>query len=249
MYYLFFKIFLKFIDKTIFVSNANFEYGKQIKLAKSSQLIYNGLDKNKLIFLDKNSAKKFLENKLNINLQNDFIIGSIGRLAYPKNYEFLITNFSEIKKVYHVRKFFSNGVNSKIKLIIIGDGPNKLKYQELIKKLNLTKEIFLVGELTNASKYLKAFDLFILPSIYEGLPITLLECLFAEIPMLASNVGGNAEIIEDKKYLYELDNKVEFLEKLSNIINNLDNFQINQEQKNKFTLLNMVKKYEEIYIN
>ncbi|MFH1661874.1 MAG: glycosyltransferase [Candidatus Falkowbacteria bacterium] len=250
LYYLFFKIFLKFIDKTIFVSNANLKVAAEIGIRTlsdkpdsvlipiSAAVIYNGIDKNNLNFLSKKQALNFLSNKLNINLSNFFIIGSVGRLAYPKNYEFLINNFLKIKEI-----------NSKIKLIIIGDGPDKLKYQKLIKQLELNDNIYLTGSLENASRYLKAFDLFVLPSIYEGLPITLIECLMTEIPVLVSNVGGNKEIVEDKRYLYALNNKTEFLEKIGYILNNLDKFQVSDVRKNKFSLDKMVKKYEEVYIN
>jgi len=129
--------------------------------------------------LERETARKFLEEKIKINLKDKFLIGSIGRLDYSKNYEFLIKVFPEILKV-----------KPEAIAIVIGEGPERKKLENLIEKGDLKEKIFLIGELKDASKYLKAFDLFVLPSRYEGLSIILIESLFAQIPILASDVGG-----------------------------------------------------------
>ena len=95
-------------------------------------------------------------------------------------------------------------------LIIIGEGQERKKLEKLIEEKNLKEKIFLIGEIKDASKYLKGFDLFILPSRYEGLSITLIEALFAKIPVLASEVGGNKEVV-GKDCIFK--SKKEFLEK------------------------------------
>ncbi|MGC8776278.1 MAG: glycosyltransferase, partial [Minisyncoccia bacterium] len=225
IYWLIFKFLLYFVDLPIFVSYHNLEITKKIHLINKGIVIYNGIAKPK--FLEKELARNFLKNQSKINLKEKFIIGSIGRLSYQKNYEFLIQIFPEILKLKE---------NST--LIIIGEGPERKKLERLIEKLNLKEKIFLIGEIKDASKYIKGFDLFILPSRYEGLSITLIEALFAQIPILASNVGGNKEIIGED-FVFQLNNKKTFLEKFKNL-------QI-PKLKNEFKINNMIKNYLQVF--
>jgi glycosyltransferase involved in cell wall biosynthesis len=229
IYWLIFKFLILFIDTPVFVCKENLEYAQKIKLIKKGIVIYNGIPQIK--FLDKKTAIKFFEEKIKINLKNKFIIGSIGRLDYAKNYEFLIKAFSEILKIKE------NSV-----CLIIGDGPERKKLENLIKDLNLEEKIFLLGEIKNGNQYLKGFDLFILPSKYEGLSITLIEGLFAEIPIIASDVGGNKEIISEEN-IYKLDNKKELLEKIKNTP------KINFENQKNFTLEASTNNYLNLYRN
>ena len=200
-YYLFFKFFLSFTDRVVFVSKNNLEVAKNMKLVKDGSVIYNGLSREELHFLKKSDAQKALEEKIKTSLKDKFLLGSIGRLSYQKNYEFLIKVFPEILKV-----------NDRAVCVIIGDGPERPLCEHLIAELNLEEKIFLVGELSDGAKYLKAFDLFVLTSRYEGLPVTLVECGFAGVPTLVSAVGGNDEIVGNEN-LYPLDDREDFIQK------------------------------------
>jgi glycosyltransferase involved in cell wall biosynthesis len=227
IYWLFFKFSLFFIDQPVFVSQYNLEYAKKIKLLKNGTTIYNGIPQPD--FIEKEKVRQFFEQKTNLNMQDNFILGSIGRLDYQKNYEFLIQTFPDILKI-----------KPESILIIIGEGPERKNYEELIKKLNLTEKIFLLGEIKNASQYLKGFDLFILPSRYEGLSITLIEALFAQIPILATDVGGNKEILPEEN-LYQLNNKTDFLSKFQNV-------KIpSQPHLEKFQLETMIQNYLDLF--
>jgi glycosyltransferase involved in cell wall biosynthesis len=88
-------------------------------------------------------------------------------------------------------------VSADIKFIIIGEGEERGKLEGLIKKHNLEKTVFLTGTILNASKYLKAFDIFVLPSVKEGFPWTVLEAMSAEIPVIVTKVGAVPDIIEN----------------------------------------------------
>ncbi len=122
-------------------------------------------------------------------------------------------------------------------LIVVGEGKERKKLEGLIKGKNLKEKIFLIGEIKDASKYLTAFDLFVLPSRYEGLSITLIEALFAQIPILASDVGGNKEIVGENCVF---GNKKEFLEKIKES-------QFPKVKEKIFSLKNMVEEYLKIY--
>lgn len=209
IFFLVLRFFLLFVDKNIFVSKEDLIYARKINLVKEGIVIYNGLDGD---FIEKKEALNFLKTKIGINLSNKLIIGSIGRLAYPKNYEFLIENAPIL-----LDKF------PNLIFLIIGEGMEREKYQKLIKKFNLENIFFLIGEIENGVRYIKAFDIFILCSFYEGFSLTLLEALKAGLPILASRVGGNIELLDNSSFqLFELNNKEDFLKKFLNIITNRD---------------------------
>jgi len=227
-YRLFFKNAWKKVSSLVFVSRLNYQSAKKNNLIKSGETIYNGLDLPANYFLEKSEAIKFLAEKTGMDLDKSYVYGSIGRLAYPKNYEFLINAQIELRKT-----------RPQAKLIIIGEGPERLKYEAMIKSYRLEKEIFLVGEIKEASRYLRAFDLFVLPSIFEGMSLSLIEASLSGIPILASRVGGNEEIIGVEN-CFVLNDQADFLEKL-NLVKPLEN------SDNLFQLDEMVSKYQNIY--
>jgi len=116
---------------------------------------------------------------------SDIIIGAIGRLNYEKGYHVLIEAINVLVK---------NGKN--IKLIIIGDGPERERLKRIIIKYRLIDNIFLVGYKIYAKKHLREFDAFVMPSFREGLPITILEAMQAGVPIIATDVGGIPEMLQ-----------------------------------------------------
>ena len=82
--------------------------------------------------------------------------------------------------------------------IIIGDGGERNNLEALIQKYGVAQKVFLLGRIESASMYLKAFDIATLTSITEALPYFLLEAGAAGLPVIASNVGGIPEIIENE---------------------------------------------------
>ena len=159
--------------------------------------------------------------------ESDYIIGSIGRLAVQKNYKFLVNLWPEIKKT-----------KPEAKLIIIGEGSERGGLEDLIKSLNLVGDILLPGETARASSLLKGFDLFVLPSIYEGLSISLIEVVFAGIKVLASDVGGNSEVVgEGNCFQLTQDSFLAVLKNIKNI----------EGKNNNFTAQEMIVKYLKEY--
>jgi len=81
-----------------------------------------------------------------------------------------------------------------ITFMVIGEGQERKKLEKLIKRYRLENNFFLPGAIPDAYKYLKAFDAFVLPSLKEGFPWTILEAMAAEIPIIAAKVGAITEI-------------------------------------------------------
>jgi len=156
-----------------------------LKIEKLS-LIPLGVDGIK--FLDQAVAKDFLEKKLECKFADVKIVGTIANLFHTKGLDVLVNAVNKIKEK----------VKGKVKFVIIGDGPEKESLVNLIKIYNLENEILLVGSIPDASKYLSAFDLFVLSSRKEGLPYTLLEANQAQVPIIATEVGGVPSLVKDK---------------------------------------------------
>ncbi|MHA1284638.1 MAG: glycosyltransferase [Promethearchaeota archaeon] len=185
------KNFYKFnvITKIITVSK-----GVQILLEKYYRIpndkiknIYNGIE------IDKIQKLKFQEiedYKELFNNQKFFKIINVGRLAEVKGHKILIDAFEIVKNFI-----------PESKLIIIGDG--NLKKQLLIKIRNkkLENDVFLLGLKKNPFKYMHKCDLFVLSSLHEALPTTLLEAMVVGLPVISSNCNfGPKEIIGQNKY-------------------------------------------------
>ncbi len=228
IFYLYFSFFFKFLNQVVLISQDNFNWAKKLSLASKGKLIYNGLKLSDKHFLSPAEAKQELVRLVEQAISDNYLIGSIGRLNKAKNYQFLINNFIDIQKII-----------PKTKLIIIGDGPERANYESLIKKHNLENDIFLPGEKKQASQLLKGLDLFVLPSLYEGLSISLIEAIQAEIPVLASNVGGNREVIGEDN-CFELNDKLDFLDKLKRGY-------IKPDNQNKFPIEITADKYINLY--
>lgn len=228
LYGLFFKCAWRKVSSLVFVSQLNYQSSIDRGLTKKGEVVYNGVYLPRDYFWDKEESKIFLQNKIGFDLSDAYIYGSIGRLAYPKNYEFLIESHNEVKKLF-----------PQAKLILIGEGPERNKYESLINSLNLKEDVFLFGEEKNASRLLKTFDLFVLPSIFEGMSLSLVEAVASGIPVLASRVGGNEEIIGVDN-CFELNNKEDFLNKIKD-------YKFVNIDKSKFDFETVVNKYIKIY--
>jgi len=115
-------------------------------------------------------------------------IGTIANLYPTKGLDILLKSIEKIGdfvKSHHLI------------FLIIGEGEEREKLEKMIKKADLQNNIFLLGAIENAANYLSAFELFILPSRKEGLPYTLLEAKSAGLPIIATDVGGVSEMLQD----------------------------------------------------
>lgn len=241
LYRCFFKFFLFFIDVPVFVSQENFDKFGRGQLTSKGLMIYNGLDAGRLNFISREEAVNFISRAANKDLSDKYLLGSIGRLDYAKNYEFLISVFPEILKI-----------RPDAVAVIMGEGDERSKYEELIKSRGLSDKIILLGNIPNGSRYMAGFDLLVLPSRYEGLAIILIEALMADMPFLATDVGGNKELAGMAEEIYKLDDENEFLLKFRALqdVDVIDKVKKNNMlQAQKFSLKNTADGYEKAYTN
>jgi glycosyltransferase involved in cell wall biosynthesis len=123
---------------------------------------------------------------------DSFVFGTIGRLVPKKGHADLIRAFAALAAS-------APGA----RLVIIGSGRVEDTLHALVRELKLDGCVLLPGAMPEAFRYLKAFDVFVLPSYREGLPIALLEAASAHLPAIASNIGGNRVVLGDCGALIE----------------------------------------------
>ena len=183
---LFSKITCLFYQKIICVSEYDRQSALKFKIAPAKKLltIHNGINPQDLNFLSREEARR----KLNLQDIRCPVIGNVGEFTKNKGQIYLLETFKNLREI-----------GLKFKGLIIGWGEEKLNIKNKISGLNLENDIFLIDNISPAAPYLKAFDVFVLPSLKEGLPYTLLEAGLAELPIVAANVGGIPEIIENEK--------------------------------------------------
>ncbi len=136
------------------------------------RVLNNAIDAKKYIY----SEQKRTEMRGKLNITNDtLLIGHVGRFSLPKNHTFIIDVFVELLK------------NKKCKLILLGEGELLLRIKEKVEKLGVTDSVIFAGLQPNVSDYLQAMDVFLFPSIYEGVPVSLIEAQAAGLPCVISN--------------------------------------------------------------
>ncbi len=174
--------------KTIAVSKkVKEQIGNRSFITKKIVLIHNGIEK--IDFIERETAKKYLASlvptEYREKIEKTSWIGTIGELHKIKGQKYALEAIKILDK------------ESDISFFIMGEGEERKNLEKEIAEKGLTNKAFLLGNVQQASKYLKAFDVFVLPSLSEGLAYVVLEAGSADLPVIASNVGGIPEIIKN----------------------------------------------------
>lgn len=154
-------------------------YGKKIIDRNELVIIPNAIDIDKFKF--DTEKRRIMRKKLGIR-DNEILIGHVGRFVKQKNHEFLIDIFNELYKD-----------NSRYKLILIGTGELEDTIKNKVKKLGLVSSVIFTGYQENINDYMQAMDLFLFPSLYEGLSVVLVEAQANGLCCLTSKDRVNKE--------------------------------------------------------
>lgn len=169
--------------KSIVISKQNLEQGLVFPFVKNKFiLIHNGI--KAMNFRDRSASRNFIADITKAPIQKPWIV-SISELHKNKGLEYLIKAIALMDK--------------KPIVFILGEGEERVSLEKLTTKLDLEKNIYLMGFIENASSYLKAFDVFTLTSIKEGLPYTILEAGLAKLPVVGSDIPGIKDIVKNGK--------------------------------------------------
>jgi len=240
--------------KDIIINNAESDKIQAIKLGIKPKnkivTIYNGIDVGNLNFLPKKEAVRGLisKSKIKVSAQlenpNAKLIGTIANFYPAKGLTYLIEAANLLK-------------NADVKFILIGEGQERKNLENLIKNYRL-ENVLLLGAIPESYRYLKALDIFVLPSTKEGFPWTVIEAMAAEIPVVATKVGAIPEILataensEESGILIEPREPYQIVEAIDLLLKNqeLMNLLVSRAEKKvkeKFNLKKMVKEYEDLF--
>jgi glycosyltransferase involved in cell wall biosynthesis len=172
-------------DKMVGVSPAATHYlSSKLQLSDDKVLlINNGVA---LPLLSTEESKKQLKKQLDIK-EDEIVIGTVGRMLSDDN-----KRFSDLIKAFAL--MFKK--NLKVKLIMIGDGVDKVKYEKLVVDLGLEKQVVFLGYQSDVNPYYEIFDVFSLVSSHESFGLVLAEAMLHKLPVVATRVGGMQYIVD-----------------------------------------------------
>lgn len=199
-------------------------------------VIQNGIDIATFKFNIK--SRNIIRHKLNVK-DDEILVGHIGRINYQKNQEFLINTFEKIAEK-----------NSKVKLLIVGDGPEYQKIKEIVGKSQFSNRVILYGESNNPENFYMAMDIFAFPSKSEGLGIVLIEAQVSGLKCIVSDKVPDDVIITDniKKIPLEINLwRDEILKYNNTYIDERKYDNISNNQIRNYDLNENVKRLEKIY--
>lgn len=226
----------KKILKMVTISDINRKSFRDYLHLDCDALIYNGRSKP-------NITPLFHETQQYINSiktdQNDIILLTIARCHKQKNLQLLIQAVNKLVEI-----------NTPIKLLIIGDGYNS-ELGDYWKSISCDS-IFFLGPRNNIADYLSLSDGFCLASIYEGMPITLIEALACKCIPLSTPVSGMLDIIQDGKNgfiskSFELEDYIDLILRFINNRNNINKEDLYSTFEEKFSITKCATKYLNVF--
>ena len=185
------KAMQPFVHRYIAVSRDLLQWLKHTVAIPEKKLrqIYNGVDAGKFSPRQDDAQLGDLAPP-GLLPENAVVVGTVGRLAEVKNQQLLI----EAVGYLFTKRPILRGT---LRLVLVGDGPLKLQLVDRVKQLGLSDVVWFSGDRNDVPVLMQLMDIFILPSLAEGISNTLLEAMASGLPVIATSVGGNVELIEE----------------------------------------------------
>ena len=228
-------------NKIINISKSEYESALKYKIASKKKMciIENGIDFTK--FKDSDKFRDETRKKLDIK-DNEIVIGVVGRLSEQKDPMTMIKAFKEVYEE-----------NKNIKMLFVGSGDLEDNIKEFAEDNNILDKVIITGWVDEVEKFIPAFDIAVLPSKWEGFGLVLIEYMACNKPIVASNVGGIADIIGNNRSGL-LCNKVCYNDLSSKILELIENRQkqkeiveYNKKYKEKFDIKELIKKHQQLF--
>ncbi len=185
-----------------------------------------------------------LKEHLNLD-KNTKIVGSVGRLVEDKNYGILLSAFTNILRV---------GIDAS--LIIVGEGTARPALEKQARELQIADRVHLVGLQRDIWRYFSLFDVFVLSSKDEGLPLALLEAMMSGLPVVCTDVGGISDVVVDglNGYLVPASDSALLSVRIRQVLLNADlrkglGSEARKTIRDQFLIDHMVAAYQRIYLN
>ena len=168
---------------------AEYRFGKKIAHSDKCSILKNAIDLQRFAYSEENRDAIRRE----FGLTDEFVVGHIGRFNPQKNHSFLIDVFTEIHRL-----------NPKTILMLLGDGYLRQFIEYKIKQLRLQDKVIFTGVRSDANRFLSAFDVFVFPSLYEGLPVTLIEAQANGLPIVCSDAITKEVVVSNLVKMLDL---------------------------------------------
>lgn len=182
---------------------AKWKYPKDV--LPKVKVLKNGVDLDKFKF-DENT-RNLLRKEHGIN-ENTLVLGHVGRFTYEKNQIFLIEILSEY---YHRCK------RQDVVLMMVGDGPERKNVEERARNLGVLDKVIFIGMKDNVNEYMQAFDVFLFPSLYEGLGIVGIEAQASGLPVIASTGVPKTMKVLANTFFYDLNDLRPWIETINGV--------------------------------
>lgn len=204
---------------------------------KSDFSVINNAINTKDFLFDENISNKMKEK---LNLKDKFVIGHVGRFNEQKNHSFIIDIFKELISI-----------NDNARLLLVGEGNLKNEIEKKVNELGLSKYVIFYGKCDHVNEIMQAFDIFLFPSLYEGLPVTMVEAQASGLKCFISNKVPKECIMSDNVEILNLDDSSK---KWANNINKYSDGYIRRDMlksisDNGFDIEKNVKDLEVFYLN
>lgn len=234
--------YLRYMMEQLSIKYANILFACSDKAAKYNfkninrkwHMLNNGIDTDRFVY----SLEKRNITRSKMHLENKRVCIHVGRFDIQKNHEFLIEIFNRVFQL-----------DNTYVLLLLGSGPLKKKIQEKVKHLPCCNNVYFLGNVDNVENMLNAADLFLLPSIYEGLPLSLVEAETSGIKCIISDtITKEAVLVKENVYQVSINDGTAWVEKIleNQIYSRVDKTSIIKEQG--FDSKQIAKKMQKYYL-
>lgn len=206
------------------------------KYLEKVKIINNGIDVEKFKF----NLEKRNQLRKEMNLENKFVLGNVGRFSYQKNHEFLIKIFNEVQKI-----------EKESVLLLIGNGELEEQIKEQVKELKLEDKVIFFGTTDKVEDYLQVMDIFPFPTRFEGLGIVAIEAQAAALKIIASDRVPEEAKLSDYFEYFSLDKtSEEWAEQILKYKNGYERKDMTEEiEKAGYSIKSSAKELEKIYLD
>lgn len=174
------------------------------------------------------------------------IFGTVGRLAEVKDQQTLIQAFALLCARYPQQA---------MRLMLVGDGPMRKALEQQAKELNIEDKVWFAGDRADVPALMSKMQVFVLPSLAEGISNTFLEAMASGLPVIATHVGGNPDLMlpaHQQSHLVGVGDAQGLMQAMSHYIDNPDRITedsalVRKHCQSHFSLANMVAKYHQLY--
>lgn len=230
------ELFLsRYTDILVTITRDDYELSKRMHSKECRYVHGVGVDLNQFVIRDRLDRNNELRERLNIPY-NAKVLLSVGELNANKNHGRVIRAIASLQ-------------DKNIHYVICGEGELKTEYEKLGQDLGLDQRLHLMGFCADVADYYRMADLFVFPSLREGIPASIMEAISVGVPVIAADIRGVRDIVTDAEYRFSPTdtNKLAKLIEEKMECDNSDNVSTNIKNLAPYDLNNVVNELKQLY--